>query len=74
MHRTQIYFEEQFFDSIKKKARSMNLSVSAYIRDTVKRDLDVQKKNHQPIDISEFSGLWQDYDVSLNSIREKAWK
>ena len=74
MRRTQIYFEEQFFESIKKKASSMNLSVSAYIRDAMRRDMEVQNKKQQPIDLSDFSGLWQDYRISIDSIREKAWK
>ena len=74
MHRTQIYFEEQFFESVKKKAKSLNISVSAYIRDTIKKDLEVQRTNQQPIDLSSFSGLWKDYDISIESIREKAWK
>jgi len=74
MHRTQIYFEEQFFKSIKKKAKSLNISVSSYIRDTIKKDLEAQKKNQQPINLSEFSGIWKDYDVSLDSIRKQAWK
>jgi len=74
MHRTQIYFEEQFFESVKKKAKSKNISVSAYIRDAVKKDLDSQKEDQQPIDLEEFSGLWKDYDISIESIRKKAWK
>ena len=74
MHRTQIYFEEQFFESVKKKAKSMNISVSAYIRETVKKDLEIQNKRQQPVDFSDFSGLWEDYDISIESIREKAWK
>ncbi len=74
MRRTQIYFEEQFFESKKKKASSLNLSVSAYIRDAMKRDMEAQIKKQQPINLSNFSGLWQDYDISIDSIREKAWK
>ena len=74
MHRTQIYFEEQFFESVKKKAKSLNISVSAYIRDTIKKDLEVKNTNQHPIDLSSFSGLWEDYDISIESIREKAWK
>ena len=74
MHRTQIYFEEQCFESVKKKAKSLNISVSAYIRDTIKKDLEVKNTNQRPIDLSSFSGLWEDYDISIESIREKAWK
>jgi len=74
VHRTQIYFEEQFFESVKKKAKSLNISVSAYIRDTIKKDLEVKNTNQHPIDLSSFSGLWEDYDISIESIREKAWK
>jgi len=74
MHRTQIYFEEQFFESVKKKAKELNISVSAYIRETIKKDLESQNLTQKPIDLSTFSGQWKDYDISIESIREKAWK
>ncbi len=74
MHRTQIYFEEQFFESVKKKAKELNISVSAYIRDTIKKDLESQNSIQEPINLSTFSGQWKDYDISIKSIREKAWK
>lgn len=74
MHRTQIYFEEDLFNAIKKKASNSNLSISAYIRATMAQELEQQKRKLQSVDFSEFSGMWQDYDVSQESIRKKAWE
>ncbi len=74
MHRTQIYFDEVLFKAIKQKANNMNISVSAYIRDTLKKDLEAQKKKEQAIDFSGFAGMWQDNDVTQDDIRAKAWK
>lgn len=74
MHRTQIYFEESLFEAIKQKANSMNISVSAYIRETLKAELESQKLKAEPVDFSDFAGMWQDHEITQQSIREKAWK
>ncbi len=74
MHRTQIYFEESLFEAIKQRANNMDLSISAYIRATMEAELEQQKPKQQPIDFSDFAGMWQDYDIDQQSIREKAWK
>ncbi len=73
MHRTQIYFEEELFDKIKRKASMLGLSISAYIREVIKKDIEKEKKVQQ-INLSEISGIWKDRDISLKEIREKAWK
>ena len=74
MHRTQIYFEEPFFEELKRQANILGISLSAYIRDTLKKDLDEKKKKPSSPDFSNFSGMWKDRDVSQDSLREKAWK
>ena len=74
MHRTQIYFEEDLFDAIKQRASLKKLSISAYIRVTMAAELEQQKHKAQLTDFSDFAGMWQDYDVSQQSIRAKAWK
>lgn len=74
MHRTQIYFEESLFEAIKKRADNMDLSISAYIRVTMAADLEQQKYKQQPVDFSDFAGMWQDYEIDQQNIREKAWK
>ena len=74
MHRTQIYFEEPFFEELKRQANTLGISLSAYIRDTLKKDLDEKKKKPSPTDFSNFSGIWKDRDISQDSLREKAWK
>jgi len=74
MHRTQIYFEEDLFKAIKQKANNNKLSISAYIRKTMAAELELQKRKTKTSDFSEFAGMWQDYDVSQDSIRAKAWK
>ncbi|WP_457595541.1 hypothetical protein [Hydrogenimonas sp.] len=74
MHRTQIYFEETLFEVLKEEAKRMGLSVSAYIRETVRRDLQERRQRRTKKDLSEFAGLWKDRKVSIESIREKAWR
>ncbi len=74
MHRTQIYFDETLFEAVQQKAARCNLSVSAYIREVLQKELETEKDLLEPIDLTGFSGLWEDYDVSQESLREKAWK
>ena len=74
MHRTQIYFEETMFETIKQKAGALNISVSSYIRDVIQKELDTELDNKAPIDFSEFAGLWENRDVDQKSLRDKAWK
>jgi len=75
MHRMQIYIEEPLFLSIKAKARSMNISVSVYIRDTLRKELETEpKKSQKAVDFSGFTGMWQDHDITQSMIRSKAWK
>lgn len=74
MHRTQIYFEESMFEELKQQANSMGLSLSAYIRQTLKADLKEKNKEHKTPDFSDFDGLWKDKDISQASLRKKAWK
>ena len=74
MHRTQIYFEEELFEALKKQANGLGLSLSAYIRNTLKEDLDERKKQPQVLDFTDFSGMWKNREITQASIREKAWK
>ena len=74
MHRTQIYFEESLFEELKHQANALGLSLSAYIRETVKKDLNQRQKKPSSIDFSNFSGMWEDREISQESLRKKAWK
>ena len=74
MHRTQIYFEEDFFELLKERARGMGVSVSAYIREVLKKDLQQQMDKRGRKDFSEFAGMWRDREIDLEDIRERAWK
>ena len=76
MQRTQIYFEELMLKELKQKAKSLDISLSAYIRDILKNNLDLEEKKHSPkkLDFSEFVGMWKDHDISLETIRKSAWK
>ena len=74
MHRTQIYFEEPFFEELKRQANTLGMSLSAYIRETLKKDMEEKKKKPSSVDLSNFSGMWEDRDVSQESLREQAWK
>ncbi|WP_456382353.1 ribbon-helix-helix domain-containing protein [Hydrogenimonas sp.] len=74
MHRTQIYFEESLFEALKQEAKAMGISVSAYIREVLRQDLERRKKEPKKRDFSEFRGMWADRDISEQKLREKAWK
>lgn len=74
MHRTQIYFDDPLFSAIKQQASRLNISVSAYIRETLKKELSRQQAKSEPIDFNEFAGMWEDRDISQESLRKKAWK
>ena len=74
MHRTQIYFDDPLFVAIKQQASRLNISVSAYIRETLKKDTSPQQATSEPVDFSEFAGMWDDRDISQADLREKAWK
>ena len=74
MHRTQIYFEEAMFERLKQRANRLGVSVSAYIRDALTRELEESHLDSAP-DLSEFVGIWRERDdVDLQSLRKKAWK
>ena len=74
MHRTQIYFEEDLFAQVKSAAQKTDLSLSAYIRGVLKKELAEEKTNYQKLDLSSFSDLWQDRDITQQQLRSAAWK
>ena len=74
MHRTQIYFEENLFEEIKEQAKQLNISMSAYIRKTLKKDLQEKKKKPDTTNLSDFAGMWEGRDITQESLRKDAWK
>jgi hypothetical protein len=74
MHRTQIYFDEPLFEALKRQASTLGLSLSAYIREVLKKDLEMKKREKKSLDFSDFSGMWKERDIDQKSLREKAWK
>ncbi len=74
MHRTQIYFEEPFFAEIKAHANALGVSLSAYIRDALKRDLKQKRGKPQKSDFDQFASMWSGRDITQESIRRDAWK
>jgi len=74
MHRTQIYFEEPLFEALKKQANTLGVSLSAYIREVLKRDLEQRNSRSEKPDFSSFAGMWEDREIDQKSLRDKAWK
>ena len=58
MHRTQLYFDEDLFEQVKQQSSGMGLSVSAYIREAVRKELEREKAASQPVDFSGFSQVY----------------
>ena len=74
MHRTQIYFEEPLFEELKSQANALGVSLSAYIRDTLKKDLQKKKNEPQTHDFSQYAGMWEGRDTTQESLRKQAWR
>ena len=74
MHRTQIYFEEPLFEELKSHANALGISLSAYIRNTLRKELQKKRNEPQTNDFSQFSGMWKGRDVTQESLRKQAWK
>ena len=74
MHRTQIYFEEPLFEELKQQANKLGMSLSAYIRETLKKNLEENRQKSSSVDLSNFSGMWEGREITQESLREKAWK
>ena len=74
MHRTQIYFEEPLFEALKKQANTLGVSLSAYIREVLKRDLEQRSSRPEKPDFTSFAGMWEDREIDQESLRDKAWK
>ncbi len=74
MHRTQIYFDDDLISEIKKAAQQTNLSMSAYIRNVLKKELANKQSTEEQVDLSAFTGIWQDRDIDQEQLRNKAWK
>lgn len=74
MHRTQIYFEDDLINEIKKAAQQTNVSMSAYIRNVLKKELARKQTSQEQVDLSPFTGIWQDRDIDQKQLRAKAWK
>jgi hypothetical protein len=74
MHRTQIYFEEPLFEELKAQANALGISLSAYIRNTLKKDLQEKKNKPQSNDFSQFAGMWEGRETTQETLREQAWK
>ena len=73
MQRTQIYFEETMLEEMKQKAKALGISLSAYIREVLQKDLEEEKRKPQKLDLSEFAGMWGE-NVTLKEIRKRAWR
>ena len=74
MHRTQLYFDEEIIEQVRRRAQGMGVSVSAYIREAVRKELEREQAKAEPLDLSEFAGMWKDRDITQQSLRDKAWK
>ena len=73
MHRTQIYFDELLFEEVRRQANAMGISLSAYICQVIKKDLDARRKKSSKIDLSRFEGMWAQREIGQESLREESW-
>ena len=73
MHRTHKYIlKKNYFEALKIQANSLGLSLSAYIRNTLKEDLDERKKTTTSIRFFRFlRDVGKQRDNSRNPLEKK---
>jgi hypothetical protein len=51
----------------------MSVKIATFILYAIKKHINFHIKK-KPGQFSDFSGLWKDYNISIKTIRKKAWK
>lgn len=74
MVRTQIYFDEILLDELKQQSTRLGVSVSAYIREVLKKDLSIKKDSNIKQNLAEFVGIWKEKNISEEEIKKQAWE
>jgi len=73
MHRTQLYIDEDIFSQVQKTAKSLNISISEYIRTAVKNELEKETRQNMSDFFEKLEPLesFKDVDASeyVNNIR-----
>ncbi len=76
MQRTQIYFEQETLQELKEIAKNLNLSLSEFIRNIIKKELNKQKTNTLNEFLATMKPLesFKNEDASdyVNSLRSKS--
>jgi len=57
MHRTQIYIDDDIFSKVKNISKSLNISVSEFIRKSIKNELNKDSKNDMESFFDSFDAL-----------------
>ena len=61
--------------SLNIKNESLSQKILEFLSSFKKEDVEVQTlPDEKRISFSEFSGLWKDRDIDIETIRESAWK
>ena len=72
MQTIELKIEDNYMDTVLDILKSLknNIIKEINIKDTTYlKNSDIKK-----VDFSEFSGMWQDRDIDIKSIRKEAWK
>jgi len=76
MQRTQIYLEENLIAELKRVAKNLNISMSEFIRDAVRKELKKYKQNNLAEFIDKFEPLESFKNIEaekyVNEIRSKS--
>jgi len=74
MYTTELELEESLFKALSQNAQRLNLSFSSYISEILSKELENKNNPQSQVTFADFAGMWQDSNISLESIRSKAWK
>jgi len=72
MQTIELKIEDDYIDTVLNILKSIKNDI---IKEINIKDTTYFKNNDiKKVDFSKFSGMWQDRDIDIKSIRKKAWK
>jgi len=70
MQKAELYLEDDLYIQLQQKAKQAKLTLSEYIENLLKTTI----KKDEKISFKEIVGIWNNKDINIEDIRNKAWK
>ena len=69
MQKTELYLEDDLYIKLQNQAKEAKLTISEYIANLIKSSMKEEK-----IPFKDMVGIWKNKNISIDDIRNRAWK